>query len=338
MKKIAILSQPEYFRLHYLDFLLYSKYEVKEFILNFGSTATEYSDLIEFKPDILICFRGEYVCSQLLENISGVKIALSSEPFPRQYNSGEWDYTFDSVHRYLEFRRIKEKNFDYIFHYDKLSAELFKLDGITVSGFFNFPISTKSIHPLDVEKKWDISFIGRSSERRESLMIYLKHHYNFLHIAHGVVGIDLNYYLNRSKISLNIHASNEKSWEPRLQILMAAGCPVISEVIPTNDLLIENKHYISFVNADDLKKSVEYCLGHEDNMKLIAANARQLMLEKFDAITYFSGLIDTIDQYPRFSVSPDSKNFDKFLTKLLQKRANDKPYKRLIKKIIKFRK
>jgi hypothetical protein len=312
MKKIAFLSQPEYFRLHYLDFLLYSKYTVREFKLKFNSNIENYQDLLEFNPDFLISFRGEFVPNELLKKIDGVKIALSSEPFPRIYN-GSWDYTSDSVYRYETFRAIRNKYFDYVFHYDKHSAKLFELDGLQLSGYFNFPISTRSIYPTHAGKKWDLSFIGRSSERREKLMGYLKHHYNFLHIAHGIVGTDINYYLNRSLISLNIHASDEISWEPRLQILMASGCMAISEKIIPNNLLVENKHYVAFDGEKDLVDKVAHYLANLDEVTMMAKNARLLMEAEFSALDYFSNLIENIGSYAKFSATHSSSSFTNIL-------------------------
>lgn len=315
MKKIAILSQPEYFKLHYLDFLNSTSFYVREFTFKFNQEIIDFESLIRFEPDYVICFRGEFIDDSVFTMVSGIKIALSSEPFPRYYKN-QWDYTDDSLNRYFTFLNIVNKKFDYVLHYDDSSQKIFEMDGITMSGFFKFPISVKSIYPQKVPKKWDLCFIGRSSERRELFMGRLKHHKKLIHIAHGVEGVDLNYYLNHSSIGLNIHASNELSWEPRLQIMMSSGCMVLSETITPNDILIDGYHYVSYSNEEDLYEKTNYYLSHIEESNRICHNARELMLEKFNAEVFFNDLLLNLNKLAKFNfVSINgtlaSKNFFK---------------------------
>ena len=58
-KKIAFISQPEYFRFIYendLDAIAY----VKEFPFNFGMSADAFKDLEVYDADYNIFFRGEF--------------------------------------------------------------------------------------------------------------------------------------------------------------------------------------------------------------------------------------------------------------------------------------
>ena len=113
MKKIAFISQPLYFRSMY-GASLDKSFIVKEF----PSTIFDcnYDALLDFNADYDIFFRGEYVPKKVLDQLSGTKIALSSEPFPR-YIDGHWDFTVDSLRRYAEFRNIRDKSYDYVFQH-----------------------------------------------------------------------------------------------------------------------------------------------------------------------------------------------------------------------------
>lgn len=305
MKKVAFISQPEYFRFMYEDYLD-DVFDVKEFPFSFGMPAEKFNDLMEFNADYNIFFRGEFFPEEALNKLNGIKIALSSEPFPRNIN-GKWEYTKDSILRYLTFRTIRNKSFDYIFHYDKSSMKLFENDNLNISGEFIFPVALDTYRVKTEEKKWDLFFIGRSTAHRENLFGSLKHHYNFLHIAHGIHGKDLVQYINKSSICINAHAENEISWEPRIQMMLAAGAFVLSEKITPNNYLTPEVEFVEFTNANDLYNKVEHYLGHKVEMEKFIENAQKTINTHFDAKKSFLDLFDRIEnkKIQKFKRSPE---------------------------------
>lgn len=302
-KRIAFISQPEYFRFIY-EHDLDDFFEVREFPFRFDMVANQFDDLIEFDADYNIFFRGEFFPEPILEKLRGKKIALSSEPFPRKID-GKWEFTLDSIKRYLAFREIRNKKFDYVLHYDISSLPLFKKDGMAISGEFTFPVARGTYKPLAVKKKWDIFFIGRSTAHREELFGSLKHHFNFLHIAHGIWGSELVDYINRSKICINAHAEKEISWEPRMQMMLACGAFVLSEKITPNEYLRPGLEYIEFNDKHDLFLKVEHYLKHSEEANKIKEKALMKIEEKFDAKKRFTELIELIEkrEIDKFKVS-----------------------------------
>src|SRR3990172_4577230 len=233
--KIAFISQPEYFRFMY-EHDLDDFADVREFKLTYTMDAGQFSDLLEYGADHNIFFRGEHVPGEVLRELKGVKINLSSEPFPREID-GHIEFTCDSLKRYRAFKEINNKPFDYVFHYDASSLRYMLKDGLKLSGEFAFPVATSVYKRADLPKEWNIFFIGRSTDHREQIFGPIKHYYNFLHIAHGIWGADLVKYMNAAQICLNVHAENEISWEPRLQMMLACGAFVISEPVTPNAYL-----------------------------------------------------------------------------------------------------
>ena len=306
MEKIAFVSQPEYFLYHY-DGVRLDNYEIKEFGFHFDYGIDKFQELINFNADYNFFFRGEFIPDSVIESLTGLKINLSSEPFPRKINS-KWNFTKDSLIRYKVFRNIRKKHYDYLFHYDIASEPLFKIDGITISGELNFPISLSKYMPVENTKQWDIFFIGRSTVHRETFFGYPKHVYNFLHIVHGIYGTSLIEYISKSKINLNVHAENEISWEPRLQMLLACGAFVISEKITPNSYLTPNSDYIEFINRNDFIQKLEYYLHHEEERKEIAKNGYNKIKLMFDSEKVYSKIINDIknNSINRFS-SDDTK-------------------------------
>ncbi len=292
-KKIAFVSQPEYFRFIY-EHALDEQFAVREFPYHFGMSEEELRDLVNFEADYYIFFRGEFFPEAVLRQLKGIKIALSSEPFPRKID-GKWEYTLDSWRRYFEFRSIRHKSFDYVFHYDAASLPLFAWDGLEISGEFVFPVARDVYKPVEQSKKYDIFFIGRSTEHRERLFGPLKHRFNFLHIAHGIHGADLVAYMQQSKICLNAHAEDEVSWEPRMQMMLASGAFVMSEKITPNRFLNPGREYVEYADPSDLLQKVNFYIENDLAKKQITDQASRSIAQHFDAQKVFSQLFLDIE-------------------------------------------
>lgn len=305
--RIAFVSQPEYFKfMHEKDLDGYA--EIKEFELVSMLEHRNFEDLIDFSADYNFFFRGEFLPATLLSRLAGKTIALSSEPFPR-YLGNKLKYTRDSLKRYMDFRsRIRLLPFDYVFHYDEASLEFLARDGLHLSGGFPFPVATDTYVEQWVEQKWDLFFIGRSTPHRERFFGSLKHHFEFLHICHGIYGPPLIEYISQAKICLNVHAEHEISWEPRMQMLLACGAFVITEPITPNPFLRPGVDYIEASSPADMYEKVAYYLDNEEERRSIAASGKARVVELLSAKRNFPQLVDDLEQgkFPRFVVSKPS--------------------------------
>ncbi|MBU2578425.1 glycosyltransferase [Patescibacteria group bacterium] len=305
-KKVAFIAQPEYYRFTYendLDEL----FDVMEFKFTHAMASEQFTALLDYNADFNIFFRGEFVPNDVLQRLSGITINLSSEPFPREINN-HIEYTRDSLRRYNSFRMVRTKSFDYIFHYDAASLDFMQKEGLILSGEFVFPVATGVYKPSNEEEKWDIFFIGRSTTHREQFFSSLKHNFNFLHIAHGFWGEELVKYINASRICLNVHAEDEISWEPRLQMMLACGAFVISEPVTPNNYLRPGLDYIEVSSKDELFETASYYLEHEEERRKIAESGLIRVQEYLSSKKVFSNLIQDIDgdRYPKFKAETGS--------------------------------
>lgn len=308
--KVAFISQPEYFRFIYEDDLS-DVANVLEVPFHYNMKVESFRLLEEFDAEFNFFFRGEYFPEEILQRLRGIKINFSSEPFPRHIN-GHLEFTRDSYNRYLHFRGIRYKGFDYVFHYDESSLAFMSRDGLHLSGAFPFPVATERYRQLELEKTWDIFFIGRSTTHREKHFSHLKHNYNFLHIAHGIWGQQLVDYVNKSSICLNIHAENEISWEPRMQIFLASGAFVISEKITPNPILRPGIHFIEISSPHELHEAVEYYLNNPTERFKIAECGCRHVRDFLDSKKVFKSLLKSIEEgkVDRFSTSSGRALFD----------------------------
>jgi hypothetical protein len=317
--RIAFIGQPEYFRFCY-EKELDSLGEVREFNLNFSMGLNHFIPLQEFNADINIFFRGEFVPNEVLKNLKGIKVNLSSEIFPK-YIDGKLIVSLDSLNRYEYFvKAIKDKSFDYIFHYDKTSIKFMQEDNLFLSGEFCFPVATEIYKPQDISEKWDFFFIGRSTEHRESFFSSLKHYYNFLHICHGIWGEPLVNYMNQSKILLNIHAENEISWEPRVQMLMATGKMVISEKLSYNNYFIPGQDYVEISSPEEIYQKAEYYLKNDHERLKIAENGKRKVMNYLSSKKVFTQFFKDLKnhKYERASFTGFNENLAQLRIKRLK--------------------
>jgi hypothetical protein len=252
--KVAFVGQPEYNNAFY-ETDLADLFTVRHFPVIFdplrqmeASLAT-MGDLVDFAPDIAVFFRGEFIGNDVLGRVSGFKIAVSTEPFPK-YIHGQFHFTLDSIGRFKYFTNIASRDLDCVFHYDESSLSFMEKMGVRVSASLILPVATGVWRPRkDAPIDWDLTFLGRSTTHRERHLGTLKRDYRFLHIAHGVMGRQAISYYQTAHIGLNLHSEPELSWEPRVQQMMACGVLVVSEPISPNELLEPGKHFVETCSA-----------------------------------------------------------------------------------------
>jgi hypothetical protein len=284
--KIAFIGQPEYNAPLYetdLDDL----YEIRRFPIVFDpardvATATSMADLITFAPDIAVFLRPDFVSKDLLRRIAGMKIGISTEPYPK-YISGKFHYTSDSLNRLKRLTRVAVQEFDFLFHYDQASLSFLELMGLRVSGSFVLPVATGVWRPEQTSHTRDLTFIGRSTEHRERHFGPLKRDCNFLHIAHGIVGQEALAYYHSAPIGLNIHAEPELSWEPRVQQLMACGLIVVSEPISPNNVFTPGEHFLETNDPNQTYQTCREILAQPAKYEAVRRAGYQKVLDELSA-------------------------------------------------------
>lgn len=289
-KKVAFVAQPEYFQCHYggdLDNL----YDVVSFRMTFSGRPEDFRAVMEFDADINVFFRGEFVPDPVLESLSGIRVNLSTEPFPKLLDE-EFIYTSDSISRVKTFLGIVDKKFDYIFHYDEASREFLEKQGIHLSGYFPLPIAIQTYRPLDIAKEHDLFFIGRSTEHRERFFGPLKRDFDFLHIAHGITGQKLLPYLSSARFAVNVHAEDELSWEPRIQLSLACGTLMVSEPISPNTIIRPGREFIEVQTPSELYEVGREIISNPEAFESIRLSGFERVRQYLSADKAFQALFE----------------------------------------------
>ena len=279
--RVAFVSQPLYLRCFYED-ELDDLYDVFEFPQQYGLDLERYKPLIEFNAHVNIFFEAECIPNKVLNSLKGKKIGICVEPIPKHVN-GKLIKSKDMMRRLAKIGALKHNDVDYLFHYDPSSIKFLREKSFNVIDSINLPMALNTYKPLGLSKKWDLFFIGRSTDHRENYLGHIKHNFNMLHIAHGVHGSDLVQFINQSKMAVNLHCENIVSYEPRMQLYMACKIAVMSEPLSSNNLFIPGKHYIEFRSHAEFQGKFEYYLNNEKEREQIAMNGYELVLKELDS-------------------------------------------------------
>lgn len=153
---------------------------------------------------------------------------------------------------------------DEIWDYDIQNAKLLKDEGLLATKIIKFEF-TKSLNKIKQKSKKDIDvlFCGSLNEKRLQILDALSGVCN-LKIVNDVFSDELDDYISRSKIVLNIHYYDMDIQEQvRIFYLLSNACCVISEFNTINNF----DNYIFNVKRDDIVKTVLSQLENDNYKK-----------------------------------------------------------------------
>ena len=228
MLKVATVGSRIYFENHYPETGNYQS-------INFDVDERDYSwleSVINLKPDLTIFYRPELYPSKYLNRISGIKVAVLSEPIA-SFNGTKWIKSQETEARVKEYSRMDWEQFDWKIFYDPGQIQNVKKIGYPIDEFRPLPINTDQFVSLNLRRRQteiDFLFVGKPTVHRNEILRPLQHsNLNFVWIAHGIYGKRLAEYMKQSQIVLNIHADGLPAFEPRVYLGAAAGAYVLTE-------------------------------------------------------------------------------------------------------------
>lgn len=201
-----------------------------------------YARLREARPDVTVIFRPELHDATALRAIPGVKIGVSSEPFPKLIGRELWRSS-ETDRRLAIFKQLSHDAFDGLYHYDVMSKAYCESAGMRFDGFGPLPINIDWFSPGRAARKplWDMVFVGKVTPRRQRLLDPLKNvNRDFLWVEHGITGQAMSEIFKRAACVVNIHADDIVALEPRVYLAAACGVPVLSEPTGTSGYPFED--------------------------------------------------------------------------------------------------
>lgn len=199
---------------------------------------TAHSLMNEFKDDtsntLLIigaineCFRYSY--EEYTKNYDKV-IIFNQEPYDCDLVNNFREQYFDWLRKADEVWDYEEYNVQYLASLD-IQASLHILK----------PYKNWNIY-APVEKDIDFLFIGTLYDRRKAVIDFLKEKYNVVVTPDQTYGEELDSYILRSKVLLNIHGTTHFQEQARMVKWLGAPCQIISERSIHNYLNVPEMDY-----------------------------------------------------------------------------------------------
>lgn len=120
--------------------------------------------------------------------------------------------------------------------------------------------------PVDIEKQFDVSFIGSLHSSRKEMLMNLQP--NITNIT-GAYGIDHARAVGASKININVSTSGGAS-DRVFKVLAAGGFLLTSDWIGREKLFEDEKHLVIFKDKNDLQEKINYYLSNKNKRDEIA--------------------------------------------------------------------
>jgi spore maturation protein CgeB len=162
--------------------------------------------------------------------------------------------------------------YDHVFLHDEMSIPLVQSWGAKSVSCLPSAVANPDVQKkLDVEKKYDVCFVGQITPRREKFLQELKKEVS-VHVAKVWDPDELNLLFNESKIVLNIHSSVLLNTETRVGEVLGAGAFFLTEELSSPNLFQDGEHCI-YTRSDDISDmaaKVKYYLEHEEEREKIA--------------------------------------------------------------------
>jgi hypothetical protein len=177
------------------------------------------------RPDVVVVFRPEVIPPQAFAGLDALTLGFTTEPLPRTPDPHP-----DQLFRLGELARTDATNFDRIVTFDPLSAEAAARAGVDVWRSLPLPVDDRVFaEPTLRNPRGKVLFLGYSTEHREAWLVDAKHHYDVLHVAHGLHGEALRDLFARTDVAVNLHGEPYPSFENRVCLHLAAGHLVLTE-------------------------------------------------------------------------------------------------------------
>jgi hypothetical protein len=237
--RLAFVGQQTYFGYIALEQPV-NGLEPRFFELRPDEPGTELRAALEaYDPDVVIAFRPELVAHGLFAGLRAVTLGWLTEPLPRGDDAHE-----DLTTRLEALRRIDATNFDRVIAFE---PKIIPAAQQVVPIWRSLPLPCTDrlfAEPRETSGRPQFLFTGRSTPHRDAFLNPIKHHFDVIHLAHGVTDSKLKEFMAECDAGINLHNEPYPTFENRCGVYLAAGLLLISETLDPRCGLIPGVHYV----------------------------------------------------------------------------------------------
>src|SRR4051795_1061353 len=230
-----------------------------------------HAALDAFAPHAVVVWRPEIVPAGALDGLRATVSGFLPEPIPR--TPGRRAHP-DLRRRRADLRAADAGNFDRVVAFDPLivpTADEF----LPVWRALPIPVADRlyaSVRAPDGPPR--VGFVGRSTPHRERFLIRPKHELDLLHVAFGLHGAELDDFMARIDVAINLHNEPYPSFENRVCLHLAAGHLVVSETLSPTHGLEPGIDYVEIAEPLELLSALRTVTRHPDAYHRVRVRGR----------------------------------------------------------------
>jgi hypothetical protein len=194
-----------------------------------------------------------------------IPVGIENAPFP----TACW---ISDVHQGVEQRKRLARFFDYVFLYHRNHLKYFSEHPATQIQWIPYACDLDLFYPRIVDKTYDIAFIGQIAitEERKRIFPVLQSKWKLNEQKYYFQNEIPDIY-SKGKIVINLPIGDDLNF--RTFEALSCGTLLLTRGMDNGmDLLFEeNKHYVAFVDEQELLEKIEYYLNHDEERETIAA-------------------------------------------------------------------
>ena len=173
-----------------------------------------------FAPHAVVVFRPEIVPAGTFDGLRATTLGFLTEPIPR--TTGRRAHP-DLRRRRADLEAADPGNFDRIVAFDPLIVDTAD-PVLPVWRALPIPVADRLYSPVRRSNGTPrLGFVGRSTPHREAFLAGPKHELDLLHVAFGLHGSELDAFMARLDVAVNLHNEPYPSFENRVCLHLAAG-------------------------------------------------------------------------------------------------------------------
>lgn len=288
--RVLFVGQSEYFRSCALSSSMWAETAFVHF-RHHADQAYILEAISDFQPDVVICFRPEFIAQGLFQKVAALTVGFTSEPVPHS----ESDRHPDLRCRLSYLEQMDRSNFDRLVHFDVGSLDFLRNSGYPYWRAQPLPLdwSLYETHVPLRERKGAI-FVGRATPYRDQFLDLPKRDFNVIHLAHGIDGADLKEFLSRSLIGINLHNEDYPAFENRILYHFACGNLLLTQNLVPSYGLEKNEDHLSFETPEQLYQLLTEALSDPTLFEGIRAFGAIKAKRQFNSEDVYRSLIDDL--------------------------------------------
>lgn len=227
--------------------------------IDFVRDKDKMDELLKQDADLLISYKGSGINPRWIEMVKCPTVLW----YP--------DDVLAAQHAQVDLRAFGYA-YDYIYYFDEAGLNALKSLGIRNPVFLPLAADPEVFKPQEIEKEYDVSFVGNVYPNRRAMLDRLRKRFNVYETKAYME--EMANIFNRSRIVLNL-GIGKTGYPLRVFETLACGSFLLTNEIHPRFRIFEDKKHLAYFNDSNIENLVEYYLANGEEREAIAKRGHE---------------------------------------------------------------